>query len=84
MTVKKNPYPFISVYAVDWHQYKGQHNPKDGEPYSAIKGWVSGSLIEETVNHLTIALTVFDTGDVRDVVVIPKCCVIHKGQIRRQ
>lgn len=74
-------YDPILVYAVDWHQYHGQHDPKGGEPYKAIKGWIAGFLIEESPLHLVIALTSFDNGDVRDVLVIPKCSVIETHRL---
>ena len=71
-------YPLIMVYAVDWHQYSGQHDPKSGEPYHAIKGWMVGFLLEETEDHLAIVHTAFETGDVRYVVAVPKCAVISR------
>jgi hypothetical protein len=76
--VPQPPYPTIMVYAVDWHQYSGQHDPKSGEPYKAIKGWVAGFLLEETNDHIAITSTSFETGDVRYVVVIPKCAIIER------
>jgi hypothetical protein len=78
-TVSNLPkYPLILVHAVDWHQYNGQHDPKSGEPYRTIKGWMVGFLLEETEDHLAIVHTAFDTGDVRYVVVVPKCAVISQ------
>ena len=68
----------IAIYAEDWNQYIIQHNPKTGEAYSVANGWVMGGLIEETEKHLVIASTIFDSGDVRGVVVIPKCCILKR------
>lgn len=74
-------YPLIMVYAVDWHQYNGQHDPKGSEPYRTMKGWMVGFLLEETEEHLAIVHTVFETGDVRYVVVVPKCTVIERRDL---
>lgn len=76
--LRKSRYPLIAVYAIDWNQYTGQHNPKEGEPYSQAKGWVIGGLVEETDEHLSIAGTIFDFGDVRNAVVVPKPCIIER------
>jgi len=71
-------YPVVMVYAVDWNQYAEQHSPIGGD-YHAAKGWIVGFLIEETDDHLVIAHTSFDPGDVRYAVVIPKCTIIQRN-----
>jgi hypothetical protein len=77
----KSRYPLIAVYAVDWNQYSEQHYPDKGDPYVPAKGYVVGSLVEETATHVSIAGTVFDMGGVRNVVVIPKCCIIQRNSL---
>lgn len=78
-SVGKLKYPVVMIYAVDWNQYSGQHKPSDGEPYCAAKGWVVGFLIEETDEHLVIAHTYFDMGDVRYALVILKRTIIQRN-----
>lgn len=73
---KECDYPFVLIYAVDWNQYGGQHNPRRGDPYRPERAWIVGLLLEECESHITIAFTVFENGDVRDVVCIPKVCVM--------
>lgn len=68
----------IAVYAQDWNQYSEQHNPVPHSDYAPAIGWVIRVLVEETSNHITIASTIFDSGQVRNAVVVPKCCVIHR------
>lgn len=72
-------YPVIVVYAVDWNQYLDQHNPKHID-YAPANGWIGGFLIEETDKHIALALTSFDSGDVRDLVVVPKCTIIQRNE----
>jgi len=69
------------IYAVDWNQYSGQHDPEEGKPYHAAKGWITGFLIEENDEHLVITHTCFDSGNVRYAVVIPKCTIIERHRI---
>lgn len=86
LKMETNQNSLVAVYAVDWNQYAGQHDPNEGEPYKPANGWVFGSLIEETETHLAIAHTVFDTGHVRYVVVLPKCTIIKRknlGTVKR-
>ena len=68
-------YPQALVYATDWNQYQGQHNPKH-ENYEPARAWLTGFLLEENPSHITLALTVFENGDVREVVCIPRSCIL--------
>jgi hypothetical protein len=70
------------VYAVDWNQYEEQHKPSKDEPYRSAKSWIVGFLIEETEEHLVLAHTSFDFGDVRYALVIPKCSIIQRNEFK--
>lgn len=77
-------YPVVMIYADDWNQYAGQHDPEDGKPYRTSKGWIAGFLIEEKEDHLVIAHAAFDFGDVRYAVVIPKCTIIERRDLKTE
>lgn len=66
----------VSLYAMDWGTYYDQMS-KDAE-FKLVKGWVHGQIVAETDEHLAIAQQVFDEGDVRVVVTIPRMCVLKR------
>ena len=77
-------YPVVIVYADDWNQYSGQHDREERKPYRVARGWLTGFLIEEKDEHLAIAHTCFDCGDVRYVVVVPKCTIIERKDLKME
>lgn len=65
-----------SIKAVDWGMY-GEQVSRDTD-FQLIVGWVHGEVIKETSDLIAIAHQVFDGGDVRHVVVIPKVCILER------
>lgn len=66
----------VSIYAMDWGTYYDQVS-KDID-FKLVKGWVHGQIIKETEDFLAVAQQVFDEGDVRVVVTIPKACILER------
>ena len=66
----------VSIYAVDWGTYYEQVSRNTD--FKIVKGWVHGQVVKEEEEYLVIAQEVFDEGDVRIVVTIPKVCIIRR------
>ena len=66
----------VSIQAVDWGMYAEQVS-RDTD-FQIIIGWVHGEVIKETADLIVIAHQVFEAGDVRHVVVIPKVCILSR------
>jgi hypothetical protein len=66
----------VSIRAVDWGMYSEQVS-RDTD-FQMVTGWVHGQIIKETEEIIAIAHQVFDAGDVRHVVVIPKVCILER------
>lgn len=66
----------VSVKAVDWGMY-GEQVSRDTD-FQMVTGWVHGEVVKEDDSLIAIAHQVFDAGDVRHVVVIPKVCILER------
>lgn len=66
----------VSLYAMDWGTYHDQTSINT--EFKLVKGWIHGQIIQENDEYLALAQQVFDEGDVRIVVTIPKVCIIKR------
>lgn len=70
-------YPLVVLETIDWANYSGSHHPESEKlTYSLIH--VCGFLIEDRKDAVVVALNLYtDDGRVRDVDVIPRCCIVR-------
>lgn len=69
-----------AVYAVDWSTYEGE-NIHPGTDFKLLKAHVVGFVVSENSEKVVLAQQVFADGSLREVVVIPKVCILQRADL---
>lgn len=69
-----------AVYVVDWGIYEGE-NIHPGTDFKLQKAHVVGFVVKEDSEKVVLAQQVFADGSLREVVVIPKVCILQRADL---
>ena len=73
--------PIVLVKYQDAGIKEGQHNPKE-HPITFVAE-VVGFVIKETVSQIVLTQEIFDDGDCRRSIAIPKVAILNKKVLRK-